>query len=360
MHEPAPKLTDRAGGGAYAPAAETEGGQLRGPSESEVTRLVQAQDNAAAREHLRQLRPLALQQRAEAVGVEQNALASAKHAEAVIDLVLQHMAGRGSRSLARKRRSVIPAHDADGATLVRTATSDRRTQLRAELQALTPHALINRAQQALVGENELEKAKDQAAIIDLIIARDSDATLSVFLPEHRWLGKLLSRADGEPSLLFRAIQAVIVVLAIVWLTTLGENNADAAGMEQPNDLLHVTTVLTILSELLLLLPLESARISLQPAGMLQQLGVGTQRISVADATHLLRWRVGLGVLSLICNLAGLLLIVQGVINGTNAFEPRACVSVGNGVVLLLMTIVILLSGQVGRTFHSTASGGKLG
>ena len=76
-----------------------------------------------------------------------------------------------------------------------------------------------------------------------MLARDSNAVPSVFWPEQRWLGALLSTEYGKPSALCYALQAVPAMLGVFLMLTATKINAEAAGMAEPNKLLYISTAL---------------------------------------------------------------------------------------------------------------------
>jgi hypothetical protein len=147
----------------------------------------------------------------------------------------------------------------------------------------------------------------------VVLARDSDAVFSVFYPEQRWIGKLLSTADGGSSALCYVLQAVCVVLGVLQLLTGAAMFAEMAGMLAPNPLLHVSMTLGGIAYFPLALVIGSARKALQPGGALEQLKVGEAMISEQDSTTLWRWRVGLGVLSALWFLFGLCFLALGLL-----------------------------------------------
>jgi hypothetical protein len=144
--------------------------------------------------------------------------------------------------------------------------------------------------------------------IEAELERDSSVIISVVPREQRMLGALLSRADGGPSALFRVLQLLVATLAVVGGATTAQNNVAAAGMERPNELLELFGLLTGVAYGLLILPLGSARVALQPGGPLERLGAGTQLISQADARSLARWRVPLRVVTVLFFLPGLIAV----------------------------------------------------
>ena len=125
------------------------------------------------------------------------------------------------------------------------------------------------------------------------LAADSDAVPSVLYPEQQKLGTLLANAEGGPSAALRGLQAITAGAAVVWLAVADDALAAMAGMAQPNDLLRVSAALIGMGVLPIVLTLGSAHTALKPGGTLEQLGVGEQKISEADARRLGRWRAAL-------------------------------------------------------------------
>ena len=142
----------------------------------------------------------------------------------------------------------------------------------------------------------------------MVLARDSDAVVSVFYPEQRWIGRLLSTEYGGSSWACWMLQAVCVGKTVAMLLTFARSQAMGAGMTKPNALLYVTAVVGGSSWLLLALVIRSAPDALRSDGALEQLKVGEVMISEKDDATLSRWRVGMGVLSALWFLIGLLLL----------------------------------------------------
>jgi hypothetical protein len=101
-------------------------------------------------------------------------------------------------------------------------------------------------------------------------------TVSVFPREQKLIGALLSNAAGGPSVLYRALQAVLWAKVLLTLATKANSRALGARMVAPNDLLHVSAALDGVSSVMYLLALSSARIALMPIGALGQLNAGVQ------------------------------------------------------------------------------------
>ena len=144
-----------------------------------------------------------------------------------------------------------------------------------------------------------------------VLVRDSDAVASVFYPEQRWLGALLSTADGGSSVLCYLVQAVCVGNGVFLLLTYAQSLAAVASMPEPNALLYVTAGLCF-GWAALALVVGSARDALRSGGALEQLKVGQVMISEKDGATLSRWRVGLGAVGAFWVLLGLLLIAAGI------------------------------------------------
>ena len=121
----------------------------------------------------------------------------------------------------------------------------------------------------------------------ITLTEDSDAVTSTFSRELQKMGARLSNAQGEPSILYRGLQMLVVAMAAVLYSAVQLSMAASSGMAQPNDLIRVTAALWAAAFALALLPLGSSRGVLVPeTGALSQLGAGTQRISAANASQL--------------------------------------------------------------------------
>lgn len=147
---------------------------------------------------------------------------------------------------------------------------------------------------------------------EAVLARDSDAVASVVYPEQTKIGLLLSTADGGSSMLCYFVQAVCVGYSVFSMLTNTHGNAKLAGMVEPNTLMYVNTALWAIPLALGVLVVSSARDALHPGGVLQQLKVGEVTISEQDDAKLSRWRVGLGMVSVLTIVQALLHIVAGV------------------------------------------------
>ncbi len=146
-------------------------------------------------------------------------------------------------------------------------------------------------------------AKDSA--IEAELGRDSDAVTSVFYPEQQKIGRMLSTDSGKPSKLHRFLQLVVVAAGVRFALTNAANNVTFAKLDEATDLLRVSALLTGASFTSFLLPLESTRVALMPAGLLEQLNVGKQRISNAAALRLAHWRMFLCLLAAMVFMLGL-------------------------------------------------------
>eukprot|EP01046_Picozoa_sp_COSAG06_P028590 COSAG06_NODE_2587_length_6615_cov_25.876918_2_plen_238_part_00 len=153
------------------------------------------------------------------------------------------------------------------------------------------------------------------AKVEAELAADSDAVVSPLPPEQAWIGRVLSReADGRPSVAFRGLQVVVVIVAIMNAATSPDAAATGAGMRAPNDLHYVTAMLHGLSHAMLLLTVGSARVALQPSGALEQLGVAVQMISAKETASLARWRAFLVGLTTLCVVSGLNNFYMAIVN----------------------------------------------
>jgi hypothetical protein len=157
----------------------------------------------------------------------------------------------------------------------------------------------------------------------ITLTEDSDAVTSTFSRELQKMGARLSNAQGEPSILYRGLQMLVVAMAAVLYSAVQLSMAASSGMAQPNDLIRVTAALWAAAFALALLPLGSSRGVLVPeTGALSQLGAGTQRISAANASQLQRYRVVLSLLSALIMAMGLNWLLFGVI-GMDLYVPRS-------------------------------------
>ena len=134
--------------------------------------------------------------------------------------------------------------------------------------------------------------EDSDARTEAQLAEDSDAVPSVFFPELRRLGQLLSNADGGPSALYRAMQLLDIGFVLFCVSTGVSSERRAFGRPgMPNQLMRFSNDIMIpLGVACLLLPLESVRVTLRPGGTLEQLNVGEQKVSQAEARRLARVR----------------------------------------------------------------------
>ena len=130
-----------------------------------------------------------------------------------------------------------------------------------------------------------------------VLARDSDAVVSVFYPEQRWIGALLSTADGGFGAVYYFAQAECLGLCAIQVLALAPGTAAAAGLPEPNALLYVHAALMGIMSVALTFIIGSARSALRSGGALEQLKVGEVTISEKDGTTLSRWRVGVGAFS---------------------------------------------------------------
>ena len=118
-----------------------------------------------------------------------------------------------------------------------------------------------------------------------VLVRDSDAVASVFYPEQRTIGALLSTADGGCSALCYVLQALCVGYGALNLTV-AHTQAKHADMAEPNAQLYVGVGLGGLAWASLALVIGSARDALRSGGALEQLKVGEVMISEKDGTTL--------------------------------------------------------------------------
>lgn len=154
------------------------------------------------------------------------------------------------------------------------------------------------------------------------LTEDSDAVASTFSQELQKIGAVLSNAQGEPSMLYRGIQVLVLATAAGLYSALQISMPASSGMVQPNDLNRFAAALWAAAFALALLPLESARGALVPVmGTLSQLGAGMQRISAADARQLQRYKVVLALISALSMAMGLNWLLFGAI-GMDLYVPR--------------------------------------
>ena len=130
-----------------------------------------------------------------------------------------------------------------------------------------------------------------------VLACDSDAVPSVFYSEQRWIGALLSTANGGSSVMCYILQAACVGQCVFAWLAFAPGFAEAAGMPGVNSLLFTQAAVEGGSWVVLFLLINSARDVLRTGGTLEQLRVGQVMISEQDNASLSRWRVGLLVLS---------------------------------------------------------------
>jgi hypothetical protein len=125
-----------------------------------------------------------------------------------------------------------------------------------------------------------------------VLARDSDAVVSVFYPEQRWIGALLSTVDGGFGAVYYFAQVECLGLCAIQVLVLAPGAAETAGLPEPNALLYVNAALMGAASVALTFIIGSARSALRPGGALEQLKVGEVMISEKDSTTLSRWRGG--------------------------------------------------------------------
>eukprot|EP01045_Picozoa_sp_COSAG04_P005927 COSAG04_NODE_283_length_18154_cov_432.957020_5_plen_406_part_00 len=173
-------------------------------------------------------------------------------------------------------------------------------------------------------ENALSTSADSDAKLEIELAADTDAVTSAVPWEQRKIGELMSNADGGPSPLFRGVQLVAALVAILVPIVRVDGYAAEAGMEQgPNELLWLTMIVFACAFWLILLALRSARVALRPGGPLEDLGAGEQKISASGAKSLGRWRVGLWAVSALFALGhGGVFVAQG-LTGTRIGQTSA-------------------------------------
>eukprot|EP01051_Picozoa_sp_SAG22_P017534 SAG22_NODE_2728_length_2275_cov_3.199908_1_plen_392_part_00 len=139
---------------------------------------------------------------------------------------------------------------------------------------------------------------------------DSNAVVLIVPREQRLMGRLLSDADGRPSLLYRFAQVVVFFNAVYGMLYGPHIDASWAGMGEPNHLQRVSKTIFSLTFVWALLPLESARVALQPGGFLDMLGADTTKTSAATSVA---WsRVILIVVGTLLFLFGLVAITASV------------------------------------------------
>lgn len=182
--------------------------------------------------------------------------------------------------------------------------------------------------------------------LDKELERDSDAVVSTFYPEQRKAGELMSNSNGGPSALYRLQQAATGAYAVCHWLFAPAGYADRSGlMSKPNQLNYVSAAFGGCALMLVLVPLESARISLQPGGTLQQLGVGTQSISSRDYTSLARWRMILAAVCAVFQLMWPMLLIGMIVDWNDPEESTWPVRINKiawALWALLVVPVILL------------------
>lgn len=140
---------------------------------------------------------------------------------------------------------------------------------------------------------------------------DHNAVISEHFLELRRIGMLCANADGRPTVAFRIMQLLVLGRVV---TSAGRGYAEAVlgeifdedGNPRPNDLHHAASGFYAFTFLMLLGPLADVTRALSTNGTLTQLGVGTMRISAADARLLRRLRNITRVGSTLSIAAGLL------------------------------------------------------
>lgn len=166
----------------------------------------------------------------------------------------------------------------------------------------------------LTNENSPTRAyrTNSSDVVQAVLARDTNATPSVFHVEQRWIGAMLATADGGSSALCYTVQGFIVGKAVAALcTTHRIAEAESVGVA-PNALLYIPEVASFLGNMLYAVAIVSARDALRPGGSLEQLKVGEVKIGHKEAAILLRWRMVMGVLAVICCLFGLWFLAVGI------------------------------------------------
>ena len=121
---------------------------------------------AALRDELKLLKPRALQKRADDAGVDEDALDDAEDSDAIIALILARLAAPEPGAAAGAAEAAAKAAAEEAARLAR---------LEEELRSLKPRALGKRAEEMGIDEDQLDAAEDDAAIIALILAREAPA-----------------------------------------------------------------------------------------------------------------------------------------------------------------------------------------
>jgi hypothetical protein len=170
----------------------------------------------------------------------------------------------------------------------------------------------------LVGEAFVANPLEDGQELNKELEGDSDAVVSVFYPEQRRIGELMSGPDGGPSALYRVQQTAVLGYACTHWIGAAEGYAERGGMAKPNDLQYVAAGLGGCALAIQLVTLESARLALQPGGVLEQLGVGKQMISLPARKSMARWRVGLAVVCVPFQLISFPLVISmvaGMVNG---------------------------------------------
>ena len=142
-----------------------------------------------------------------------------------------------------------------------------------------------------------------------VLERGSDVVASVCYPEQRKIGAALNVGSG--ALCF-GLQALCVALFVDKVWTGGPALAVQADLPA-NTLNHVAAALNALGYASLAVVFGSTRDALRPGGALEQLKVGEVMISEQDGKRLRRWRVGLGVISVFCLVAGMQEVVEATV-----------------------------------------------
>eukprot|EP01043_Picozoa_sp_COSAG02_P057311 COSAG02_NODE_6935_length_3280_cov_1.802263_1_plen_458_part_00 len=158
--------------------------------------------------------------------------------------------------------------------------------------------------------------------IELALAPDSDAVECKFFAELRLLGKLLSSGPAAGKALLRVVQvlyAANLVLEYLVQTAISRN---ILHLEQPTSLMYVGIVLHYLGRLALLPLFGSAYAVLRPDGALARLGAGREKIGLAEARSLTRWRFVVAILSVVLALGCIVGLITAIAVSTDPLSEK--------------------------------------
>jgi len=126
---------------------------------------------------------------------------------------------------------------------------------------------------------------------------DSDATVALFPPELKAIGKAL----GSP--LYYLAQMVPATLVMMTPPVAASGAASNCGMAKPSKIISLGYGMLAVVFAGQMLITRAARIAVAPGAdgisLLEQMGAGTTKISARSARSLTRWRIGLNGMSIV-------------------------------------------------------------